>query len=117
EIHTGTILLNETGLKASTVETTLREKKDAKLETHRKFIDIQIPLTHAETFGWKTAGKLYPADNAYDESNDIEFYTDAPSTYVTVSPEEFVIFFPEDAHAPLIGEGQIKKIIVKVPVV
>ena len=30
------------------------------------------------------------------------------------SPGEFVIFFPEDAHAPCIGNGKMKKMVVKV---
>ena len=32
----------------------------------------------------------------------------------TLSPGEFVIFFPEDAHAPCIGEGVIRKMVAKV---
>jgi beta-galactosidase beta subunit len=35
---------------------------------------------------------------------------------VNVQPGEFVIFSPEDGHAPLIGEGATKKIILKVAV-
>ena len=35
----------------------------------------------------------------------------------TLVPGEFIIFSPEDGHAPLIGEGEIKKIIIKVVVI
>ncbi|PIZ99843.1 MAG: YhcH/YjgK/YiaL family protein, partial [Candidatus Levybacteria bacterium CG_4_10_14_0_2_um_filter_35_8] len=28
----------------------------------------------------------------------------------------FCIFFPEDAHAPLVGKGQVRKVIFKVAV-
>ena len=45
-----------------------------------------------------------------------EFFNDAPSTYFTILPGEFAIFFPGDGHAPLIGEGETKKIIIKVAV-
>jgi YhcH/YjgK/YiaL family protein len=103
-------------LRASIVETTLKAADDARLETHKKFIDIQIPITKAEIFGWKSLSTLTASDAGYDEANDIEFYADKPSAMVTVQPGEFVIFSPEDGHAPLIGEGPTKKIIIKVAV-
>jgi len=33
-----------------------------------------------------------------------------------VPPDHFCIFFPEDAHAPLVGKGQVRKVIFKVAV-
>jgi beta-galactosidase beta subunit len=35
-------------------------------------------------------------------------------TWVAVPPGSFAIFFPHDAHAPLGGEGRVKKAVVKV---
>ena len=35
-------------------------------------------------------------------------------TYLTIRPGEFVIVWPEDAHAPIIGEGTLRKLIAKV---
>jgi YhcH/YjgK/YiaL family protein len=29
---------------------------------------------------------------------------------------QFAIFFPEDVHAPMIGEGEIKKVVIKVKI-
>lgn len=29
---------------------------------------------------------------------------------------QFAIFFPEDVHAPMIGEGNIKKLVIKVKI-
>ncbi|WP_298648694.1 YhcH/YjgK/YiaL family protein [uncultured Proteiniphilum sp.] len=103
-------------LKASVVETKLKTAGEAKLETHKKFIDIQIPVAKAETFGWKSLSSLSQPKEGYDVTNDIEFFDDKPSTFVTLMPGEFVIFSPEDGHAPLIGEGETKKIIIKVAV-
>ncbi|HEY8888482.1 MAG TPA: YhcH/YjgK/YiaL family protein [Gallionella sp.] len=31
-------------------------------------------------------------------------------------PDHFCIFFPEDAHAPLVSEGQVRKVIFKIAV-
>jgi YhcH/YjgK/YiaL family protein len=50
----------------------------------------------------------------YDPGRDIEFFTDRPDVWIPVKPGQFVVFFPEDAHAPLVGAGEIHKIVVKV---
>lgn len=112
----GTVELDGTHLRASVVETQLKNKNEAKLETHKKFIDIHIPLSTAETFGWKSLSGLSASENGYDANDDFELYADEPSTFITVQPGEFIVFSPEDGHAPLIGEGGIKKIIIKVAV-
>lgn len=104
-------------LKATIAEGKLKPAEKAKLETHRKFIDIQVPITKAETFGWKSLSSLSQPKDGYDIDNDIEFFDDEPSTFVTIVPGEFIIFSPEDGHAPLVGEGDIKKIIIKVAVI
>lgn len=113
---TGSVEIEGKQLRASIVETALKAADAARLETHKKFIDIQIPIARAETFGWKSLATLSSPDAGYDEGNDIEFFADKPSAMVTVQPGEFVIFSPEDGHAPLIGEGLTKKIIIKVAV-
>ena len=46
----------------------------------------------------------------------IRFYDDVPQTYYEVTPGQFTLLFPEDAHAPMVGEGTIRKVIVKVRV-
>ena len=47
---------------------------------------------------------------------DVMFYDDEPSTYFTLDEGEIGIFFPQDAHAPLVGDGRVKKAVVKVKV-
>ncbi len=113
---TGSVEIEGKQLRASIVETALKPADAARLETHKRFIDIQIPIAQAETFGWKSLSTLTASEKGYDEANDIEFYADKPSALVNVLPGEFVIFSPEDGHAPLIGEGPTKKIIIKVAV-
>ncbi|MDR0547777.1 MAG: YhcH/YjgK/YiaL family protein [Dysgonamonadaceae bacterium] len=95
-------------------ETNLKNPPDAKLEVHNQFIDIQIPVSTAESFGWKQRETCENSTQAYNAEKDVAFFGDAPSTIFTLQPNEFVIFFPGDAHAPCIGEGTIKKIIIKV---
>ena len=51
---------------------------------------------------------------AYNTAQDAGFYTRLAQVYVTLQPQQFVIFFPEDAHAPLIGKGKQRKLIAKI---
>jgi beta-galactosidase beta subunit len=42
------------------------------------------------------------------------FFADRPETWAAVEPGSFVILYPQDAHAPLAGAGEIRKAVVKV---
>ena len=98
-------------------ETNTKKKEEANLESHRRYIDIQMPLTGTETFGVKpTRGCLSPIGD-FDTERDIIFYEDMPDEYITLSKGEFIIFFPEDAHAPCIDTiDNHLKLIVKISV-
>ena len=90
-----------------------KTRDEAVIEYHRKLIDIQIPLSCAEVMGYTPRQYLPKAE--YDAAKDITFYLDRPEQYITVHPGEFVIFFPEDGHAPGISPvPEYKKVIFKV---
>ncbi|MFZ4412909.1 MAG: YhcH/YjgK/YiaL family protein [Bacteroidales bacterium] len=85
-------------------------------EAHRKYIDIQIPLTGNEALGWIPLQKCIEIKSDYNEQKDLIFFENEPSNFIKVEDGDFLIFFPEDGHAPGIGEGVIRKVIVKVRV-
>lgn len=115
EVAAGKIVLEEDKIWVNVDEVTGKNKEVAKLEAHNRFIDIQIPLLQEETFGWETRERLtLEEEEGYQVEKDILFYRDRPSLYFTLAVGDFVIFFPEDAHAPCIGKGKMKKIVVKV---
>ena len=89
---------------------------EAVLEIHRKMIDIQVPLSGEETFGYTPTQDLPDPD--FDEEKDIAFFPgEEAQNYVTCKQGMFVVFFPQDAHAPCISaENHIKKAIFKIPV-
>lgn len=98
----------------SVVERDLKTPEEAALEVHDKYIDIQIVVAGQESFGWKDRKVCASPRGEISVEKDILFYDDKPSTYFTLQPGEFAIFFPGDAHAPLVGQGRIKKCIIKV---
>jgi len=93
-----------------------KTKEMAKLEAHRKYIDIQLVLDGDEQMGWKPLADCLNPVSKHSEEKDIRFFHDAPASWIAVPPDHFCIFFPEDAHAPLVGSGQIRKVIFKVAV-
>ena len=91
-----------------------RSQEAAVLETHVEMIDIQIPISGDETFGYMPLCDLPSFD--YNAEKDITKYGETkPQTYVTVKPGQFAIFFPQDGHAPCITNvPEIKKAIFKI---
>ena len=91
-----------------------RSQEAAVLETHVEMIDIQIPLSGDETFGYTPLSDLPSFD--YNAEKDITKYGETKAqTYVTVKPGQFAIFFPQDGHAPCITNvPEIKKAIFKI---
>jgi YhcH/YjgK/YiaL family protein len=90
------------------------QPEDSKVEIHKKYIDIQMPLTAPETMGWISAEILKDLAVPDNEEKDIAFYNEKATDYVSIYPREFAVFFPEDGHQPCIGTGEIRKIIVKI---
>jgi YhcH/YjgK/YiaL family protein len=93
-----------------------KTKEMAKLEAHRRYIDIQLVLEGDEQMGWKPLADCLNPVSEHSMEKDIRFFHDAPASWVSVPPDHFCIFFPEDAHAPLVSSGQVRKVIFKVAV-
>ena len=94
----------------------LKEEALSKFECHQKHIDIQFCISGKETFGWKPLNKCVQQKEPYNAEKDVSFYDETPDMYFQLTDNQFVIFFPEDVHAPMIGEGDIKKIVIKVKI-
>jgi len=93
-----------------------RAREAAKLECHRKYIDIQLVLEGTDEMGWKALADCHDPVSDYSAERDIQFFHDAPASWIATPPGAFCIFFPEDAHAPLVATGNIRKVIFKIAV-
>ncbi|TKB25660.1 DUF386 domain-containing protein [Desulfopila sp. IMCC35006] len=93
------------------------KKEDAQLETHERYIDIQLILAGTDDIGWKPRSLCKHPSGEYDHESDLQFFTDQPNTWLAIESGEFAVFFPEDAHMPLISSGQIHKVVVKIAAV
>lgn len=88
----------------------------AKFECHNKHIDIQLCIAGDEQMGWKPREKCISPNGGYNEEKDVQLYHDQPDTFFRLTDGQFVIFFPEDVHAPMIGDDLIKKLVIKVKI-
>ena len=88
----------------------------AKVECHRKYIDIQAPIAREEAMGIYTMTERELA-LPFNEEKDVVLF-DGESKPVTVKIGEFAIFFPPlGAHAPcctLDAPGKTRKLVIKV---
>jgi len=93
-----------------------RGKEEAQLEIHARYIDIQLVLAGTDEMGWKPKACCRQPVGEFDQEADIRFFADRPDVWLATTSGMFAIFFPEDAHLPLISDGLIHKVVVKVAV-
>ena len=93
-----------------------KETSLQKFECHDKYIDIQVCISGIETIGWKPREKCTSPNGDYNQEKDFRFFHDTPDMFFQLTSGQFVIFFPEDVHAPMIGEGDIQKLVIKVKI-
>lgn len=90
------------------------EESTAKFECHNAHIDIQVCIRGRERIGWKPRTSCIAPRGEYNPDKDVLFYDDAPDMFFGLTDNQFVIFYPDDVHAPMIGEAAIKKLVIKV---
>lgn len=90
-------------------------------ESHRKYIDVQFMAYGSEKVGIATMEKAPPVTYPYSDEKDVIFYE--PGTkYFEANMGTFMIFYPEDIHAPSLARGNppepedVVKVVVKVAV-
>lgn len=88
----------------------------AQFECHDTYIDIQYVFSGVETVGYKSRLTCVEPRGTYDDKKDVLFYEDAPDFFFKLHPGQFGIYFPDDVHAPMIGEGKIRKVVLKIKV-
>ena len=113
-IEVGKYPIDGAELHASVSEKDGYNREEAKFEAHNHWLDIQVCPKGKEQIGWSARERVSSPNGEYNAEKDVTFFSDKPDTYFTLQAGQFAIFYPEDVHAPQIGEGPIKKLVVKV---
>jgi len=93
-----------------------KEIEDAKIESHKKYIDLQHVISGEEYIG------LVPLDKTtitspYNEEKDVILYRSEQVSYYPATNETFFLFFPDEVHQPgiqLQGKRRVKKLVIKI---
>ena len=97
-----------------------KDREEAVLESHRKYVDIQSSITGAERIDCCDREGLEISEE-YDSERDVMFYSHPESYQFSVDnlAGRFTVLFPDDAHMPqlkVLGFDEVKKVVVKIPV-
>lgn len=109
--------IDDRGAFALVSEYATRPLAECFIECHRRYIDIQVLLSGSEKVGFchRRSGRELP----YDEEKDF-LKLEGTTSFLTLLPGSFVIFFPDDGHMPMIHAGQepapVKKVVLKIPI-
>ena len=112
-VEPGKILLDGKNCFINVINQAGKTPEAAKFETHNNYLDIQIPLDGTELMGFIPTPDLKLPDAPYNAEKDCTKYSDKTDCLIMVKPMHFAIFWPWDGHQPCIGEGNWKKLVVK----
>ena len=96
---------------------TTKQVEEKKWEVHRRYIDIQYVISGNEKMGYGILEDFSKIVVPYDNEKDVEFLDGEKFNFVNVQQGDFVVFYPNDAHAPMLAFDEpieIKKVIVKI---
>ena len=115
-LEPGKHLIKDTDVFVNVQTAKSKTRSEAVFEYHRKYVDIQIPLSCNEEYGFTPLEDLPEAE--FNEEKDVAKVAGlAAQSYVVCRPGMFAIFMPQDGHAPCISsESEIRKVIFKVKV-
>lgn len=114
QVPLGKIVLQGDDLYINYMEVEGKIPEAAQYESHQAYIDIQVPLTSAETMGFVPTCQLTQPEAPYSPERDVTMYLDKGGAQLLLQPHHFAIFWPSDGHQPCIGSGSWRKIVVKI---
>lgn len=117
-LENGKHIIMEDQVFAIVQEYETKDLTQEKLESHRKFIDVQFVVKGEEKMGHALLQTQIPS-RAYNPDDDYMLFDEAPDFFSVIKEGMFTVFFPHDLHMPCIQHGsatQVKKIVFKIAV-
>jgi YhcH/YjgK/YiaL family protein len=116
----GRVEIDGDNLYLNCAEYDTHEKDGALSEAHRAYLDVMVMIDGCETVYVKRTDALRNVTKPYDASIDALLAdTDSDVTAIRLVKGDFLVLFPEDAHAPgchADAPCHVKKVIGKVKI-
>ncbi len=113
-LPTGRTEIDGDRLYANVIDGDAAPKAQALLEAHRRYIDIHVPVAGIDHLGWRSTLDCRMPQGDFNEEKDYLLYDDPIASWVAVAPGAFAVCLPEDAHAPGVGAGPLRKVVIKI---
>lgn len=114
----GKYVIDGDRLYVNVMELTSKFIEDTAAEKHRRYIDIHYLLEGEETIGWVFHREEMIPSQAFNEEQDYELYqVVADERYISLTPDMYVILYPNEIHRPGLCQGvpaSIRKAVVKI---
>lgn len=113
-LQPGRIVLQGDDLFVNVNRQDAQTREEVPIEAHREYIDIQVPISCDEEMGYVAEGYLPQPSKPYSSEKDVAFYPGLCDTYLNVRKGMFVVFLPDEGHAPAITDTGILKLVIKI---
>ncbi|MDB5117725.1 MAG: hypothetical protein JWQ79_3217 [Mucilaginibacter sp.] len=115
----GKYLIDGDNVFATVTDAATKEFDKTAWESHRKYIDLHLMIRGKEKIGVMNPATAKVTE-PYDETKDVAHYDPATkATFYIADPETLMVFFPQNAHRPVIhvdGYDTVKKLVIKIRV-
>ena len=115
----GTVTVDGKNVYALIQAKTTRLPQDAKWEGHKEYIDIQYVYEGEEKMAVQPADEMNVSVPLNTEKDILFFEDNSKGSDLFVKAGGFAIFFPTDAHRPLLAidtPKPVKKVVIKVKI-
>lgn len=120
QMEEGRYCIEGEGCYANLDRYTTKKAEACRLESHKKFLDIQYLAEGEELIGWRPMSADLKVLTPYDEARDVGFFeAKGEETQVLLGAGVFAILYPEDAHRPQMAvsaPAPVRKVVVKISV-
>lgn len=86
-----------------------KELEDGFFESHKQYIDIHVVISGEENLGYVPRPEAV-LTKEYDAEGDYELLNGEIKNMFHLTPERFVMFFPDEPHMALLKVGEVKQI-------
>ncbi len=103
----------------ASVQKIATQESDARLfEIHQRYIDIQVPLSGPEKFGFLALPPSGPPLRDTLADKDAAMYPHPKgASFMVLQPRQYVVFFPGEQHCPgcaVDAPGEVLKCVLKI---